>query len=264
MFSGCKGNIFAGIYGKRLTFAPIINQNTYMKRIILTICMIALSAFAANAQKTQEEIDAAMTNAELVAKDAFVEFPYSKVMFATKGELLSQKFKYDSYYNQMKLNHVNGLIAVLNVFSDAYVPATNDYHITVQYGANDMISSVQVKFYDKSIYEHILLFASDRDCKVDEVPNGKGKTYSFIYGGYTFYLEYTKETQTVSSSNTSTNKTGDRAHTTTTTRDVSYDQFVYTIYTGYEAQSEYLSKQAARKEKRAAKGRKAQSAGDFL
>lgn len=235
-----------------------------MKRIILTFCVLIMAAFSSLAQNTQEQVEVSVYDAETVAKDAYVEFPYSKVVFATKNELLAQKFKYDSYRNQMRIQHTNGVIAVLNVLSDTYVPAKNDYKIVLQYGAEDVISSVRVTFYDKSIYEHILLFASDKGCDVKEAGRGTGKSYTFNYGGYTFNLDYTVEIQHVSNTTTTTSKDGKSSHSTTSSHDVSYDQYVYTILTGNEPESEFLSKQSLKKAKRAAKGKKASDSGDFL
>lgn len=235
-----------------------------MKQFILTGCVLLMAALSANAQNNQEPIDSTRYNAVVVAKDAFVEFPYSKVVFATKNELLAQNFKYDSYKNQMKIQHTNGLIAVLNVLAETYVPATNDYRIVLQYGANDVVSSVCVTFYDKDIYEHILLFASDKECDVKEISRGKGKSYAFNYGGYTFNLDYTLEVQHVASTNTTTSSDGKSSRSTTSSHDVSYDQYVYTISTGNEPESEYLSKQSLKKAKRALKGKKASDSGSFL
>lgn len=246
-----------------------------MKKICLTLCAIALGAFAANAQNpqnlTQAQIDTISTNAEMVAKDAYVEFPYSKVMFATKKELAAQKFKYNDYYNQMQLQHTNTLIAILGVMSDIYTPATSDYRIVVQYGANDMISSVTVTFFDKDIYEHILMFASDKDCDVKEITNGTGKTYKFNYGGYNFSLNYETVVQEVANTSTSSTtnnspsntKSKTYSYSRTDSHQITYDQFVYTIDTGTEAQSEYLQKQASKAAKRALKGKKSKSSANF-
>ena len=235
-----------------------------MKRIALTLCAFVLGAMAMNAQNTVEQIEAIANDAESVAKDAYLEFPYSKVMFATKSQLKAQKFKYDEYKNQMKLNHINGLNAVLSVMSDIMTPAENDYSICVQYGEGDAISALQVVFYDKDIFEHILLFAGDKECNVKEVVTGKGRTYTFTYGGYSFSLAFTHEVMEHSNTYSTANSQGNRAYSSTSTYDYSYDQYVYTVSTGIEAQSEYLTTKANRKAKRAANGKKAQSSADFL
>jgi len=235
-----------------------------MKHFVITICALIMAAFSASAQNTQEQIDSTLYDAEVVAKDASVEFPYSKVVFATKDELLAQKFKYDSYKNQMRLQHTNGLFVVLSVMAESNLPSTNDYRIVIQYGAEDVISSVRVTFYDKKIYEHILLFASEKGCDVKEVERGKGKSYTFNYGGYTFNMDYTVEVQHVATTREVSSSNGKTTRSTTSSHDVSYDQYVYTISTGNEPESEFLAKQSLKKAKRAAKGKKAQSSGDFL
>ena len=47
------------------------------------------------------------------------------------------------------------------------------------------------------------------------------------------------------------------------TKDNSYNEYIYTIYTGVEAESEYLSKQAAKQQKRDDKGKKQNNVDNF-
>ena len=235
-----------------------------MKKIALTVCAFVLGAMALNAQNNPEQIEKVSNNAELVAKDAYVEFPYSKVMFATKSQLKAQKFKYDEYKNQMKLTHYNGLNVVASILSDIMTPAKEDYEILVQYGADDAISSIQVTFFDKDIYEHILRFADDKECTVKEISSGKGKKYTFKYGGYDFALSYKFKNVQHADTFTGTNDKGNRAYSSTSTQDFSYDQYTYVVETGVEPVSDYLRSKAGRKAKREASGKKAQSSADFL
>ena len=235
-----------------------------MKKILLTIVSVAFGAMALNAQNTADEIEMISKNAGMVADNATIEFPYSKVMFATKSELQAQKFKYDSNRNQMKLNHTDGFNAVLNVMSDIYTPAKNDYRIAIQYGEDDQISYVEVVFYDSSIYENIMDFAAAKECKVTTVEKGKGKTYSFNYGGYSFRVEYSHKTVSHTDTYTNSSSNGKHAYSSSSTHDFSYDQYVYTVDTGVKPSSDYLKSKEARKEKRALKGKKSKSSADFL
>lgn len=211
-----------------------------MKRF--TILLLALFAFATNS----------------FAQD----FPYSKILKYGNKEFRSERFKYDDDHNQWILRKSHGLQATLNVISaitlaDADIrPDSRDYVITVQMGDNELISYVNVLFFDDNTYHTLLTFAKDHGENIVETDSNKIRAYQFNYGGYNLSLQMkeVKITATTERTNSSLVKSVDE----------SYNAYQFVISTGVEATSRYLERQAAKKAKKEAKGKKRGDVSDFM
>lgn len=203
-----------------------------MKRIVL-LCMAVFAMCAVSAQ----------------------ELPYSKYINFSKEDFKENKFKYKKRYNSWVLNKVDGLNETFNVLfiitgSDEEVrPSTDDYTITVQMGADDMVSYITVEFYNDATYHKLLTFLLDNCSNVLETVSGKHTKYQASYNGYALELDLIQNIISRTSSRTADPRTVKNV-------DESYNEFMFTISTSVPPQSKYLDKQAAKKAKRKAKGRK--------
>ena len=191
---------------------------------------------------------------------AQAEFPYSKMLNMTSEQLRDAKFKYDDDRNQDVLRKSNGLQATSNVLSALngttadIRPDVNDYQVVIQYG-DEGIAFVEVTFYKDDTYHELLTFANDRGTDLLETNSGKLDKVQFNFDQYSFVLS--SETQEIK---TTTGRTMAAAKT----KDESYNVYRYVILTGKPASSPWLTKQAAKQEKRDAKGRKKQSVSDLM
>ena len=192
------------------------------------------------------------------------DFPYKKVLDASKEDLSAQKFKYNKNQNQMSLSFVNGWGVVASALSDMDIPAKNDYTITVQYGQGDEKAWVEVVFYDSDIYHKILTYAVDNTTDLLETKDGNGTRHQFSSQGYNFQLQYRRVEQKSTSTVTGSSDDHKVSTSRSSTEDYSYDKYVYTISTDVEPWSPYLDKQAEKAGKREAKGKKATSSESFM
>lgn len=203
-----------------------------MKKLLL-LCVALCTMFGAQAQ----------------------DIPYSKYINFTKAEFEANNFKYNKKHNFWALTKTNGwneAFNILAILSDAYDdvrPSVDDYVICVQMGENDMVAFVAVEFYNDEIYHKILTFIMDNGEKVLETSSGKLIRYQASYNG--FNLELDMDQHIVS--RTSSRTFDPRAVKSV---DESYNEYTFAIYTGIEAQSKYLDKQAKKKDKRKEQGRK--------
>ena len=191
------------------------------------------------------------------------DFPYSKYFYYTKEQFKESNFKYHKKTNTWTLNKISGLNTTLNVLAvlvDAYEevrPAVNDYYVTVQLGKDDKVSMLDVYFYDDNIYHKLLTFLKDNGQSLVETSSGKLIKYQAYYEGYA--LELNMEQHLISRTSA---RTADRK--TVKNVDESYNAYEFIIKTGVEPWSRYLEKQAAKKAKRDAKGKKKQSVDDLM
>ncbi len=188
------------------------------------------------------------------------DFPYGKLLKYTTTNFKEAKFNYDSYYNQWTLTKRNGWNVAGNVLSALadeaadIRPAENDYTIVAQLGENNQIAWIQVVFYQTSTYHDILTFAADRGSNNLETNSGQMTKTQFNYGDYAFsIIRYQHEVKTTSTNTYAVAKTTDN----------SYNEYEYTIFTGINAESDYLKKQAERQAKRDAKGKKQNNVDNF-
>ncbi len=188
------------------------------------------------------------------------DFPYSKLLNYSATDFKEAKFRYNSYYNNWTLTKSNGMNVVGNVLSALadqaadIRPAEGDYQIIVQMGEGNAIANIQVLFYQTSTYHDILTFMADKGENNLETNSGNITKHQFNYGGYSFSVVRTLIEIKTTSTNT---------YAAAKTKDNSYNEYIYTIYTGVRAESEYLKKQAAKQQKRDDKGKKQNNVDNF-
>ena len=211
-----------------------------MKKIVL-FCLALCAAFAVHAQ----------------------ELPYSKYLNFSKSEFKENRFKYDEETNTWSLRKTNGLNTTLNVLAiiaDAHEevrPSSNDYSIVVQFGKENMASYVKVLCYSDETYHKLLTFIKDNARDIVETSSGKLTKHQAFYGDYALELNMEQHLVSRTSARTADFKTVKNV-------DESYNKYEFIIQTNVEPWSEYLEKQAAKKAKRDAKGKKKQSVDELM
>ena len=184
------------------------------------------------------------------------KFPYGKLLKMSHQELLDAKFKFDDYRNQYVLRKVNGWkIALTATAGTNPMPSVNDYQVIIQEGATG-VAFIEVTFYDTKIYHEILTFAKDNGKDFLETNTSAVNKAQFNYDNYSFPLTY----QTISQSATTARSGRNSANTV----DQSFDTYTFTIYTGVEPVSDFLTKQYQKAEKRDARGGKKRSAAELM
>lgn len=211
-----------------------------MKRFFLLISTLCI-AFVVNAQ----------------------DVPYSKYLTYTKEEFKEGKFKYDDDTNTWSLRKSSGLNVTLNVLailadaSEEVCPATNDYSILVQFGKEEKAAYVQVVFYNDDTYHKLLTFMKDNGQNLVETSSGKIVKYQAFFGDYALELDMEQRIISRTSSRTADRKAVKNV-------DESYNKYCFVIRTDVEPWSKYLDKQAAKKAKRDAKGKKKKSVDEMM
>ena len=191
------------------------------------------------------------------------ELPYSKYLNYSKGEFKENRFKYDDETNTWSLRKSNGLNTTLNVLAilaDAHEevrPARNDYSIVVQFGKENKASYVKVLCYSDETYHKLLTFMKDHGQNIVETSSGKLIKHQAFYGDYTLELNMEQHLISRTSARTADPKTVKNV-------DESYNEYEFIIKTNVEPWSEYLEKQAAKKAKRDAKGKKKQTVDELM
>ncbi|MBR5893187.1 MAG: hypothetical protein IKZ37_06100 [Bacteroidaceae bacterium] len=211
-----------------------------MKRFFLLIFTLCI-AFVANAQ----------------------DVPYSKYLTYTKEEFKENKFKYDDDTNTWSLRKSSGLNVTLNVLailadaSEEVRPATNDYSILVQFGKEEKAAYVQVVFYNDDTYHKLLTFMKDNGQNLVETSSGKIVKHQAFIGDYALELDMEQRIISRTSSRTADRKAVKNV-------DESYNKYCFVIRTDVEPWSKYLDKQAAKKAKRDAKGKKKKTVDEMM
>ena len=191
------------------------------------------------------------------------EVPYSKYLTFSKKEFKDNHFKYDDETNTWTLRKSSGLNNTLNVLAiiaDAHEevrPASKDYTILVQMGAENKASYVKVKFYSDETYHKVLTFLKDNGKDIVETSSGKLTKHQAFHGEYALELNMNQHNISRTSARTADHKTVKNV-------DESYNEYQFIIQTNVEPWSEYLDKQAAKKAKRDAKGKKKQSVDELM
>ena len=191
------------------------------------------------------------------------EVPYSKYLGFSKQEFKDNRFKYDDETNTWTLRKTSGLNTTLNVLAiiaDAHEeirPSSKDYAIVVQMGAENKASYVTVKFYSDETYHKVLTFLNDNGKDLVETSSGKLTKHQAYHGDYALELNMKQHTISRTSARTADPKTLKNV-------DESYNEYQFIIQTEVEPWSEYLEKQAAKKAKRDAKGKKKQSVDELM
>lgn len=217
-----------------------------MKKLLLFLLIISL-ATCVNAQEEEQNQNES-------------KFPYGKMLKMSDDELSAAKFKYDRYKNQWVLRKLNGLNKASNIMSALsgvaanYVPHKDDYQVTIQRGTTG-VAYIEVNFFDNNIYHDIITFAMDNGSDVLETKSGKITKTQFGYDNYLFSLiSHAVSQGAISSGN----------YRSATTKDESYESFVFTIYTDIEPASLFLEKQTEAQNKRDAAGKKKKSAAELM
>ena len=191
------------------------------------------------------------------------DVPYSKYLTFNKKEFKDNHFKYDEETNTWTLRKSSGLNNTLNVLAiiaDAHEevrPASKDYTILVQMGAENKASYVKVKFYSDETYHKVLTFLKDNGKDLVETSSGKLIKHQAYHGDYALELNMNQHIVSRTSKRAIDNKTVKNV-------DESYNEYQFIIQTDVEPWSEYLEKQAAKKAKRDAKGKKKKSVDELM
>ena len=191
------------------------------------------------------------------------ELPYSKYLKFSKEEFKENKFKYHKRTNTWSLTKVNGwntAFKVLAILANAYEdmrPAKNDYSIVVQMGEEDVASSVTVVYYNDKTYHKLLSFMKLNGKELMETSSGKLIKHQAFYGNYALELNMEQHIISRTSARTADYKTVKNV-------DESYNEYEFVINTGVEPWSKYLAKQAAKRAKRNAKGKKKKTVEELM
>ena len=195
------------------------------------------------------------------------DVPYSKYLNFTKQEFKENRFKYDDDTNTWALRKTSGLQTTLNVLAiiasaeDDVRPSKKDYSIVVQMGAEEKAAYVTVKFYSDETYHTLLTFLKDNGKDLVETSSGKLVKHQAFHGDYALELNMKQHGVSRTSSHTATRFIDSKAEKSL---DESYNEYQFTITTDVSPWSEYLEKQAAKKAKREAKGKKKQSVDELM
>ena len=186
--------------------------------------------------------------------------PYSKFLSFWIEQLSENRFKYNDNKNQwvlgrgFVLDKTEATQFALHNMPKNYRPQEDNYQITIQNGT-DGIAFIDVLFYKDNTFHELLTFAKDHGENLIETNSHNLQKYQFNFEGFTIELSvYTQEIKA----------TSDKDKAITQTQDVSYNIYNYTIYTGIEPASPWLTKQRAKQEKQDTKGKKKQNISDYM
>ena len=150
------------------------------------------------------------------------------------------------------MNGLTTTVNILAILADAYEevrPSSDDYTITIQLGEDDKVADITVYFYKDDIYHKILTFLKENCQDLMETTSGKLVKHKALYNNYSLELNMEQHIISRTSSRTADSRTLKNV-------DESYNEYTYTISTGVKPASKYLDKQATKKAKREAKGKK--------
>ena len=204
-------------------------------------CLVLCAAFVANAQ----------------------ELPYSKYLNFSSEQFKENGFKYNRKSNTWSLSKTNGWNEALNVLSiiadasEDMRPDVNDYSIEVQMGKEDKAAYIVIEFYNDETYHKLLTFMKDNGDKLVETSSGKLTKHQAFYGNCSLELNMKQHIISRTSSRTADPKTIKNV-------DESYNEYEFIINTGIEPWSKKIEKQAAKKAKRDAKGKKKQCVDELM
>lgn len=191
------------------------------------------------------------------------EIPYSKYLSFSKNEFKENHFKYDDDTNTWSLSKRNGWNKALNVLAiiadakEEIRPATNDYSIVVQFGKEEKASYVKVVFYNDETYHKLLTFMKDHGQNLVETSSGNLIRHQAFCDDYALELNMKQHKISRTSARTADSKALKNV-------DESYNEYKFIINTDIEPWSRYLEKQAAKKAKRDAKGKKKKSVDELM
>lgn len=184
------------------------------------------------------------------------QLPYSKMIGLSSQELIEKNFKFDKKKNQYVLTKTDGLNTTLNVLTAlsgqaaTYQPSKKDYKIILQYGQLDSLSSLTAVFYSDDTFNEIQTWLAENNIQPISSGSGKVSIQKFSYDN--LFVELRSEA-VIQSAGTAT---GNRFGSNSNSIDKSYTVYTYTIFTGVEPVSEFITKAQLKKEARKAKGKK--------
>ena len=199
----------------------------------------------------------------MFAIQAQTDVPYSKYLNFGKDEFKENKFKYDDNTNTWSLRKTSGLNTALNILAiivdadEDVRPHKNDYAIVVQFGKEEKASYVKVRFFNDDTYHKLLTFLKDNGQNLVETTSGKIIKHQAFHGNYA--LELDMEHHIISRTST---RTADKK--TVKNVDESYNEYNFTIRTDVEPWSKAIEKEAAKKAKRDAKGKKKDNVEELM
>ena len=191
------------------------------------------------------------------------DVPYSKYLSFDKKEFKENHFKYDSETNTWSMRKKDGWIVALNVLailtdsSEDMRPGRNDYSIVVQMGREEKASYVKVVYYNNDTYHKLLTFMKDHGQNLVDTSSGRLIRHQAYCGSYALELNMEQHIISRTSARTADPKALKNV-------DESYNEYEFIIRTGVEPWSEYLDKQAAKRAKRDAKGKKKRSVEEMM
>lgn len=191
------------------------------------------------------------------------DVPYSKYLSFDKKEFKENHFKYDGETNTWSMRKKDGWIVALNVLailtdsSEDMRPGRNDYSIVVQMGREEKASYVKVVYYNNDTYHKLLTFMKDHGQNLVDTSSGRLIRHQAYCGSYALELNMEQHIISRTSARTADPKALKNV-------DESYNEYEFIIRTGVEPWSEYLDKQAAKRAKRDAKGKKKRSVEEMM
>lgn len=191
------------------------------------------------------------------------DLPYSKYLNYSKSEFKANRFKYHEKTNTWYLEKTSALNTTLNILAiiadaeEEIRPDVDDYSIIVQMGKDDEASCVRVICYNDDTYHKLLAFVKTKCHDVVDLTSGKITKYIATYDGYDIELKMEQHIISRTSARTADPLTVKNV-------DESYNEYEYIIRTDVEPWSKRLEKQAAKQQKRDAKGKKKQYVDDLM
>lgn len=187
------------------------------------------------------------------------EFPYSRILRMSPEELKEQKFRYSTYENQYVLSKSSGdreIAAVLGALNGTQMhvaPDKDDYKVVLQYG-DSAVSSLVVTLYNDDTYLELLDFAQVNGQNVVETNLSAMNKLQFDYDGLSFELQMDRVG--IASSGSIRNNS--------TSKDESYSVYTYSIFTGHEANSPKIQREAQRQQRRDNRNAKKRTAAELM
>lgn len=124
-------------------------------------------------------------------------------------------------------------------------------------GKEDVAAYIKVVYYNDETYHKLLTFMKDNGNNLVETSSGKLTKHQAFHGNYS--VELNMEQRIISRTSA---RTAD--HKAVKNVDESYNKYEFIIYTDAEPWSKHIEKQAAKKAKRDAKGKKKQSVDELM
>lgn len=185
------------------------------------------------------------------------QLPYSKLMELTPEELIGKNFKFNEKKNQYVLTKTDALTMTANVLgalsgsATTYQPSAKDYKITIQYGIDNLVSSLSNEFYSDDTFNEIQTWLAENNIQTTNSASGKISITKFLYDSLNVELKSQAVIQ--SQGSTTVNR---YSGVNSNSIDKSYTAYTYTIETGIPPYSEWHLKEQKKKEKRKAQGKK--------